>query len=310
MTSLKILDLSNNQITNYSFNRLTSLEKLILGNNLFTDLNPLSELTTLVELNLLGNQITDLNPLSGLTSLRALFLNDTQVANVNPLIELTSLRTLYLSNTAIIDLNPLSELTSLIGLGLDDNQIADLSPLSGLTSLEILSLENNLITDISPLSGLINLQSLNLRFNLLDPREGSPDWHVLQQLGVISAGPQNTILEPLDVFRGFSIDDFPGWKSSSWYLNYNVDFWPWIYHDEHGWQFVSGQSTEDDIFLWDLGLQNWIFLNESFYRWLFVFGGSNTGWIWTFDDNTPNRRFFQRRDDRSIFSVPAGLPQD
>jgi len=47
------------------------------------------------------------------------------------------------------------------------------------------------------------------------------------------------------IFGGAPISGFPGWRSSPWYLNYNVDFWPWIYHDEHGWQFVSDGSTTD-----------------------------------------------------------------
>ncbi len=112
-----------------------------------------------------------------------------------------------------------------------------------------------------------------------------------------------------DIFGGESIVGFAGWKASSWYMNYNVDFWPWIYHDEHGWQFVDSGSTEEVIFVWDFGLGQWIFLNEGTYRWLFLFGDIS-GWIWTFGDNTPNKRFFQRFDDGSLFSVPAGLPVD
>ena len=78
-----------------------------------------------------------------------------------------------------------------------------------------------------------------------------------------------------DVFGGESIEGFPGWKASSWYLYYNVDAWSWIYHDEHGWQFVSENSTEAVIFLWDMGLQEWLFLNESTYRWIFLFGDNS-----------------------------------
>lgn len=110
-----------------------------------------------------------------------------------------------------------------------------------------------------------------------------------------------------DVFGGTTIIGFSGWRSSEWYLNYNVDFWPWIFHDEHGWQFVSEDSTENEIFLWDLGLGEWIFLTPDTYRWIYIFG-ENPGWIFTFDDNMPGQRFFQRFDDVSIFSVPAGLP--
>ena len=115
----------------------------------------------------------------------------------------------------------------------------------------------------------------------------------------------DTGIEP-DVFGGVDIAGFPGWKASAWYLNYNVASWPWIYHDEHGWQFVSGSSTPDVIFLFDQGLQEWIFLNANTYRWLFLF--SNTpGWIFSFDDNTPDRRFFQRLDDGSLFSIPPDI---
>ncbi len=109
-----------------------------------------------------------------------------------------------------------------------------------------------------------------------------------------------------DVFRGTDIPDFPGWRASPWYLNYNVDFAPWIYHDEHGWQFQADGNTADVIFLFDLGLENWVFVNEGSYRWMFLFS-ETPDWIFTFGDNTPGRRFFQRLSDGSIFSVPAGL---
>ncbi len=118
--------------------------------------------------------------------------------------------------------------------------------------------------------------------------------------------PPETPEPALDSFSGEPIDSFPGWRASPWYLNYNVDFWPWIYHDEHGWQFVDSGSIEAVIFVWDFGLGQWLFLNENTYRWMFLFG-DNSGWIFTFDDNTPGRRFFQRFDNGSLFSIPAGL---
>ncbi len=111
----------------------------------------------------------------------------------------------------------------------------------------------------------------------------------------------------LDVFGGVPIDGSPGWNASPWFLNYNVDSWPWIFHDEHGWQYVYTGSTEGGIILWDLGLSQWLFFNESTYRWMFLFG-DNMGWIWSFGDNSPDRRFFQRADDGTLFSIPPNLP--
>ncbi len=124
---------------------------------------------------------------------------------------------------------------------------------------------------------------------------------------VIFGGSFTDGVEPADTLSGVPIDGFPGWRSSPWYLNYNVDFWPWIYHDEHGWQFVDSGSTEEVIYVWDFGLGEWLFFNQNTYRWMLLHG-DNKGWIWTFADNSPDRRFFQRNDDGSLFSVPAGLP--
>ncbi len=123
--------------------------------------------------------------------------------------------------------------------------------------------------------------------------------------GAAFAGNQ-PFVPSTDVFRGEDIPEFPGWRASPWYLNYNVAELPWIYHDEHGWQFLADASTEDVIFLFDLGLENWIFVNEGSYRWMFIFSDT-PDWIFTFGDNVPGRRFFQRLSDGSIFSVPADL---
>ncbi len=109
-----------------------------------------------------------------------------------------------------------------------------------------------------------------------------------------------------DVLGGIEIDGFPGWRTSSWYLNYNVDGWPWIFHEEHGWQFVSETSSEEAVFLWDEGLGDWLFLNEDTYRWMFFFS-EIPGWIWTFSSNTPEQRFFQKFDSGGLFSLPPGL---
>ncbi len=108
----------------------------------------------------------------------------------------------------------------------------------------------------------------------------------------------------LDVFLGEPIDGFPGWRASPWYQDYYVDFWAWIYHNEHGWQWVTEDSTAEVIFLWDIGLGEWLFVNQATYRWFFLFG-DNPGWIWTFDDNLPQDRYFQRFDDGSLISIPA-----
>ncbi len=101
--------------------------------------------------------------------------------------------------------------------------------------------------------------------------------------------------------------EIPGSRVSPWYLNYNITYWPWIEHEEHGWQYIFENEAEEGIFIWDLGLDAWLFLNAETYRWIYLYG-ENPGWVWTFEDNNPNRRFFQRASAGSLFSLPADLP--
>ncbi len=131
--------------------------------------------------------------------------------------------------------------------------------------------------------------------------------HPIDETGLL--GLNVTSLDTIDYFGPADIallrdPEIPGSRVSPWYLNYNITHWPWIEHHEHGWQYVFENDAKEGIYIWDLGLGEWIFLNADTYRWMYLFG-ENPGWVWTFEDNTPDRRFFQRADDDSLFSVPA-----
>ncbi len=128
--------------------------------------------------------------------------------------------------------------------------------------------------------------------------------------GNITADSDTATVTVLDVFSGVPIDGFEGWKASPWYKNYFVGFWPWIYHDEAGWQYVSDVSLEETIFVWDLGFGEWVFLNEESWRFMYIFSRSPflsevlpEGYYFSFAENTPALRFFQNPDDE-IISIP------
>src|SRR5271157_2449409 len=122
----------------------TSLEKLWLDSNEFSDLTPLSHLT---KLNLLSinscYNVTDLSPLAGLDSLEQLFC---------------------FNCFGIKDITPISHLPNLMTLDLEGCwQITDVSSLANLTKLDSLSLHSaNGVTDISVISTLKNLTWLDL----------------------------------------------------------------------------------------------------------------------------------------------------
>lgn len=135
----------------------------------------------------------------------------------------------------------------------------------------------------------------------IDTRTGSPD--------PFAVSIDRPFPDPFVVGEGEGdeIAGFPGWNASPWYGDYFTDAWPWVYHSQHGWQWVNLESGSQGIFLFDLGLNEWIFLNENSYRWFFLFGDT-PGWVWSFPDGKPEERFFVRADSGCIFSAGSGCP--
>lgn len=190
LEAIASLKLASKEITNISgIENFTTLINLDLGDNLISNIEPLSQLTSLTWLNLNNNKnISDISPISTLTNLTNLYIGGNKISDITriaPLLNLTSLAVysneisdvtlfgrfikltwLNLGANNISDITPLSRLTNLKTLYLNDNhQISDIEPLSSLTNLTYLSLSENKISDITPLSNLTNLEILYLNSN-------------------------------------------------------------------------------------------------------------------------------------------------
>ena len=79
LTGMTKLSLKNNKLTDGQLKHLaglTKLQRLILGQNQFTDISPLANLTQLVALRIQSNQITNLRVLRGLTQLKRISLDN------------------------------------------------------------------------------------------------------------------------------------------------------------------------------------------------------------------------------------------
>ncbi len=109
----------------------------------------------------------------------------------------------------------------------------------------------------------------------------------------------------VDELGGADVPSAPGWRRSPWYGHYYAETYPWVYHQEHGWQWVNPGSSEASVFLFDQGIGQWVFTNETVYRFMFVFGppGEET-WIWVFPENTPELRNFFNFRIGQLFSIP------
>jgi hypothetical protein len=68
----------------------------------------------------------------------------------------------------------------------------------------------------------------------------------------------------------------PGWKRAGWFGFYFADFYPWVYHENLGWLFVSEKSTE----------------GAWFHR-------ERLGWVWTSPEVFPN--LYQAEKDTWVY---------
>ena len=174
LKQLQSLDLSENQIRDYSFlKELKQLQSLDLRKNQIRDYSFLKELKQLQSLDLSENQIRDYSFLKELKQLQSLGLVDNQLRDISFLKELKQLQSLNLSGNQIDDISTVQYLTNLTTLWMAFSQVKDISPISELKHLQELQLANNKISDISPLKHLNNLNLLSLPNNKI---EELPSW--------------------------------------------------------------------------------------------------------------------------------------
>jgi len=81
-----------------------------------------------------------------------------------------------------------------------------------------------------------------------------------------------------------------GWNFSPYYGYYNDQSFPWIYHDQHGWQYVSFEGRGDmSNWIWDLSL-GWLWISENAYPFIY---SANLGWLYYDTSSFAPRWFFQ-----------------
>jgi hypothetical protein len=83
-----------------------------------------------------------------------------------------------------------------------------------------------------------------------------------------------------------------GWMSSSWFGVFNVTYYPWIYHVQHGWLYVLG-TDPNSIWLWTpdtvVPWTGFLWTGSGDYPWLW----SDTQQTWLYYDvGSSNPRYF------------------
>ena len=77
-----------------------------------------------------------------------------------------------------------------------------------------------------------------------------------------------------DPFRGVLLGgDF---HLSNWYGIYNTTFYPWIFHVQHGWQYIFEAESEGEVFIYDLESGDFWWTSSSFPPLIFYSFGRTT----------------------------------
>ena len=302
LTNLVELGLNENQVADLNpLADLTGLAKVWVDQNRIRDLSPLGSLTNLTFLSLDENQLTDLNGIGSQTQLIELWLERNGISDLDPLSSLSDLAFLFLGRNEITDLSPLSGLTNLANLNLNENRITDVDPLSGLTNLTFLGLEHNQIADVSPLASLSSLAVLDLQDNLFSTDESSPAVAVFAQLEAGGTAVNYSIASGARAAFDDAVELGEGWWFSDWFGPLNISFFPWIFHPTHSWMFVPQESTMEEIFLYDLNAEGWLFTESAIYPSMYSFG--RNAWIFYFAETFGPRQFVDL-DSGEFFSIP------
>ena len=107
----------------------------------------------------------------------------------------------------------------------------------------------------------------------------------------------------VDPFEGVDLEG--GFLFSEWYGIYNPTFFPWVFHVNHGWQFVFPIEV-GEVFLFDLICQDFWWTTSAFSS-LTLFSIDLNNFIFYFRD-TANPRQFVNLSTGEFFTKPGPDP--
>jgi autotransporter-associated beta strand protein len=107
-----------------------------------------------------------------------------------------------------------------------------------------------------------------------------------------------TVITGGSAYLGWSDCGAPteGWNDSSWYGLFYSDasLGNWIYHSNHGWQYVF-DAGDSKVNIYDSATGNWWFTSESVYPYVYDYSAGT--WLFYVGGETPNRTFWSYKSN-------------
>ena len=92
-----------------------------------------------------------------------------------------------------------------------------------------------------------------------------------------------------------SVDLGGGNRYLSWFDYFNDQFYPWVYHFEHGWLYCASENASS-LWLWNPGI-GWVWTGRESYPNLYE---QNRGWIYYARGSANPRWFFDRTPEEWV----------
>lgn len=93
----------------------------------------------------------------------------------------------------------------------------------------------------------------------------------------------------IDAWAALPAEHVEGWAVLPWFGAY-CEFPGWIYHAEHGWQYLTARLT-GSFQLYDVRLGLWSWSSSAYYPWIYWYGPVHA-WTWYACGGTPGERWF------------------
>jgi hypothetical protein len=148
-----------------------------------------------------------------------------------------------------------------------------------------------------PASGVLTAGTYRLQFSVGVEAVVNSDTNSVTANFTVTLGDSGGSSEPL--IGGTPVDGLVDWFLSDWFGYYNTTWAPWLNHGQHGFLYRVPESSNDNMYVYDLAMGAWWWTSESIYPFMYVFDppadsvGTDIGasWVYYFEGTMSPRSF-------------------
>ncbi len=93
-----------------------------------------------------------------------------------------------------------------------------------------------------------------------------------------------------------------GWRESAWFGAFQAEHLPWIYHEDHGWLMLGGDSSVEVLYFYD-PVMGWVYTNRETYPKVYSF--TRSSWLLFHEESSETARRYYDYSPESWLDYPT-----